>query len=391
MSAPEDGRSRAPAASDFRATLREMWETRPARRRDDRKVLGVAAAIARRYAVDPTLVRVVIVVAAFYGVGILAYVIGWLVLPQIGPDGRRHTSSGWAIVAAVIVGLVTLGSVIGQDAGSLVGLLVVTALLFALHQSRGGVVTAAPGSSAPADAATTAVPPTDADGAPRPPAWDPLGAAPFAWDLPEPSTPPPPRAPRSWHTPVTLALALVAAGVVLALGLLGVLPLGVTPVVATALLVVGAGLLTGAFRRRGRALIVAAVPLALVLVAAASGGVDRGFDGRGPAEIGDATWAPTGQLLPVYETGVGDARLDLRGLPAGPPASTTVRSGIGDVTVLLPENADVTVDCSSGAGDVDCLGRGPGRYTDLGPDGPGGAVVDLHAMGGAGDVEVRRG
>ena len=41
-----------------------------------------------------------------------------------------------------------------------------------------------------------------------PPAWDPLGAAPFAWDLPEPGPVPAP-APqrRSRVTPVTLALA----------------------------------------------------------------------------------------------------------------------------------------------------------------------------------------
>ncbi len=227
-----------------------------------------------------------------------------------------------------------------------------------------------------------------------------MGAAPFAWDLPEPSAPPAPVEPRSWLTPVTLGLALVAAGIALALGLLGVVGLGPVPIAATALLVVGLGLLVGAFlggRHTGRGLIVAAVPLALLLVAAASpdapwrDGVDR-FDQDG---FGDRTWAPTSLVLPSYETGVGDARLDLRALrdgpPVVPPARAEVRSGLGDVTVLLPENADVTVDCSAGAGTVDCLGRGAGQYTDLGPDGPGGAVVDLRAASGAGDVTVRRG
>ena len=47
-----------------------------------------------------------------------------------------------------------------------------------------------------------------------PPAWDPLGAAPFAWDLPEPGPVPAP-APRrrSRVTPMTLAVALLAGGV----------------------------------------------------------------------------------------------------------------------------------------------------------------------------------
>lgn len=185
----------------------------------------------------------------------------------------------------------------------------------------------------------------------------------------------------------------------LGLGLLGVLPLGVTPVAATALLVVGAGLLVGAFRHSGRGLIVAAVPLALLLVAAASDGPGRFGDGRfgdgRPQGVGDAEWAPTSQVQPLYETSVGDATLDLRSLrdspPVIPPASTTVRSGTGDVTVLVPEFADVAADCTSGAGSVDCLDRGAGRYTDLGPDGPGGAVIDLRAVSGVGDVEVRRG
>jgi hypothetical protein len=61
--------------------------------------------------------------------------------------------------------------------------------------------------------------------------------------------------------------------------------------------------------------------------------------------------------------------------------------------VLVPANADVTAECTSGGGDVDCLGRNDqgGPVRDLGPDGPGGPVIDLHAVSGGGDVEVRRG
>ena len=39
--------------------------------------------------------------------------------------------------------------------------------------------------------------------------------------------------------------------------------------------------------------------------------------------------------------------------------------------------------------DATCLGAGPIR--DLGADGPGGPVIDLSAVSGGGDVEVRRG
>jgi hypothetical protein len=158
--------------------------------------------------------------------------------------------------------------------------------------------------------------------------------------------------------------------------------------------------------------LVAAVPLALVLVAAANGAGDgpwrdgpwRGgppwADGRpGTVQtLGDASWSPApGAVAPSYGTAFGDATLDLRGLavtsPGAAPVRTAVHSGGGDVTVLVPANADVTATCDSGGGDVDCLGRAAdrGRVVDLGPDGPGGPVIDLQAASGGGDVEVRRG
>jgi len=62
------------------------------------------------------------------------------------------------------------------------------------------------------------------EGEQQPPSWDPLGAAPFAWDLPEPgpATPPAPPRRRLPVTLVTLGVALLAAagtGVVLLVGM----------------------------------------------------------------------------------------------------------------------------------------------------------------------------
>lgn len=398
--------SGAPVGADVGATLREMWHTRPARRRDDRKVAGVAAAVARRYAIDPTLVRVAFVVAAFYGVGLLVYLAGWLVLPRADRPEQRHGSAR-VVIAAVVVALVAGGPLFGGRPAGLVGLAVVVGLLYALHRSRAAQGhrddPEAPAEvGGPTDAARSAG--ADGDEARTPPSWDPLGAAPFAWDLPEPGAAPPPRPPRSPLVPVTIGAALLAGAAVLVLGLVGLLPVGVTPVAATMLAVVGAGLVVGAFRHRGRGLILAAVPLALVLVGAA-GGLPRGgppwmdrdgdrFDPATSHGIGEGTWTPVSAaaVAPLYQTATGSARLDLRGLPAGsPPVSTMVRSGTGSVSVLVPATADVTADCQSGTGEVDCLGRGEGDVVDLGPDGPGGPVIELHAVGGTGNVEVRRG
>jgi phage shock protein PspC (stress-responsive transcriptional regulator) len=50
----------------------------------DKKIGGVAGGMAAYFGVDPTLVRVLWVVAGLMGWGIVAYVVFWIVLPQ-GP------------------------------------------------------------------------------------------------------------------------------------------------------------------------------------------------------------------------------------------------------------------------------------------------------------------
>ncbi|MGZ6557828.1 MAG: PspC domain-containing protein [Actinomycetota bacterium] len=48
----------------------------------DKKIAGVAGGLAAYFGVDPTLVRVLWVVALLMGWGFLAYVILWIVLPK---------------------------------------------------------------------------------------------------------------------------------------------------------------------------------------------------------------------------------------------------------------------------------------------------------------------
>ncbi len=50
---------------------------------NDRRITGVAGGIAEYFNVDPTLVRLGWVLAAFLiGGGILAYLIAWIVIPE---------------------------------------------------------------------------------------------------------------------------------------------------------------------------------------------------------------------------------------------------------------------------------------------------------------------
>ncbi len=444
--------------TDVHGAFREMWETRPQRPRDERQVAGVAGAIARRYDIDPTLVRIGFVVAAFFGIGAALYIAGWIILPDAPadpavPESRRR---GILVVGLVVATIASVASIGHGRGGFVFPLLAALALLFLLHRSRsdrglpgagratgpsptqqagdaGATRTQWTGTGAPpqswppqaaqaggpeATQATSAVegvslvkgvskesPPPPPDD-PKPPSWDPLGAAPFAWDLPEPSMPTPaPRRRRPPVTLVTLGLALLAgAGTSVVLLLSGSLTLPTVPVLlGVVLAVLGAGLLVGSFLHAGRGIIPFAVLASALTWGALSAPLDR-FNGDG---FGDIHFAPTtvAQLQPSYRRTAGDVTLDLSGLdlsaPAGSSASdvrTSVQVGGGDATVLLPAQADVTFTGDAGLGDVQFDGQkvsGPGAKLsvadDLGSDGVrAGRLLVIDVQTGAGDVEVRR-
>ncbi|MBM3139289.1 MAG: PspC domain-containing protein [Chloroflexi bacterium] len=100
------------------------------RRSHDRKVAGVAGGLAEYLDVDPTLVRLGLVVGAplSLGAAVAAYVVLWLLMP--GPEASpapetASPSTGRALAAVLAVALVTL----------LAGGLAWTSL-FALHALR---------------------------------------------------------------------------------------------------------------------------------------------------------------------------------------------------------------------------------------------------------------
>ncbi|MGH3924736.1 MAG: PspC domain-containing protein, partial [Pseudonocardiaceae bacterium] len=227
-----------------------------------------------------------------------------------------------------------------------------------------------------------------------PPAWDPLGVAPFAWDLPEPSSGPAPDVPparkhRSKITPITLGIALLTGGIALVFspGLLA------AHLAALLLGVVGLGLVAGSLLQGGRGLILVAIPLALLTWLLQAAPVSS-------FKIGHGRWSPATatQVQPRYEVTLGNGRLDLSGLrlTQGEVVTTSVAVGMGQAEVILPPNIDAQVNCQAQIGDVDCLGARdsgiPSRETatDNGLDGPGGGrlILDVHA--GIGNIDVER-
>ncbi len=404
-------------------TARDFWATRPRRRTDDRKIAGVAAAIARRYAIDPVLVRVAFVVATICsgGAGVLLYLLGWLLLPGEHTEGNqspgagsvvgRGRSSMSAVLTIVLVLLLipVTAAVLGGHGSGIIGLAVGVGALLLLHRSRAalGEIPGSPPPAVPpsghapetaqANPATPGAPgatTTDDPERPAPPAWDPLGAAPFAWDLPEPSAPPvpttPPRWARSGITPITLGLALLAGGIALAFG-----PgLSAAQIAAMLLGVVGLGLVVGSFLQAGRGLVPVAVPLALL----------TWILGAAPTsdfQVGTRHWSPatTAELQDQYSVTLGNGDLDLSRLQLtnGQTVKTNLAVGVGETHVYLPPNVDAQVSCRTQVGDVDCLGRtdsggSPSRVTltDTGTDGPGGGTLILDVHSGVGQVHVYR-
>ena len=236
----------------------------------------------------------------------------------------------------------------------------------------------------------------DAPAEPTPPAWDPLGVAPFAWDLPEPAPAPAPPAQKRGHGVVgriTMGLVLLVGGLATAGIFAGWWQLSWAGVAATALAVLAIGLFVGSLRGRGLSLIPMGVFLSFVTLALAVTGIN------GTTGYGQQTWAPTAvtAVQQEYVLNGGQGTLDLRGLsvPAGQTVSTEVEVRAGQASVIIPRDANVDVTCSTNAGEVDCLGtieNGLHKETSATQDGSSDeGTIDLTVHVGAGQAEVRNG
>ncbi|MFZ0160112.1 MAG: PspC domain-containing protein, partial [Kineosporiaceae bacterium] len=97
---------RPPGGPDVFTRIRALGIVRPD---EGRWAAGVAAGLARRWGVDPLLVRGAFVALSLFGVGLFLYGAGWLLLPH--PDGRIHAQE------------VTHGTVTAGFVGSVVAIL----------------------------------------------------------------------------------------------------------------------------------------------------------------------------------------------------------------------------------------------------------------------------
>lgn len=417
------------------------------RSREDRQVAGVCAAIARVTGTDPVLWRVLMAVGVLFGgVGLLGYLLGWLLMPEEGDTGsplealfghgRSNTSQAVTIllsIASVILLAVTVQ-------WTPVAAAVIAGAGYLIYRQRRPasptppVVAASPTSPPPAGqpspaeqhpAATpppgAATPPGDADDAtqllqlaeqyrtgPYPLSSDvPEGPQPAPWPGPGGDLPPPgqgpggPAGPGSGPPPnkrsalgnAALSAMLLALGVVALVDLAGA-DLRTSAYLATALTVTGGALLAGAWIGRARRLIWIGVVLSVAL--AVSTGLES-LDLRG---TGAQTWQPesVAQVDPRYRIELGYGHLDLRNVDfAGENVTTRLTVNAGSMEVVLPPDVDLTADLKVSYGNVrlfdqEISGASVRRQvSDLGDDertGPGRItlVITVHN----GNVEVYR-
>lgn len=433
------------STQDLSEELRSLWRTRPVRTPDDSKIAGVAGGFGRRYNIDPVIIRVAFVITALWGgAGIFLYALMWLLLRTAGDEaskgealiGRgRASGSKVGAIALVVVILISAPTFGGSGQGFLVGagFLAATAMLAgwyglyrrtpqppagweavsAMRPGTPGPGAWRPGQQAPwhpgfgpgfgagtgrhgdgassaADAADAHAPGADA-GAPygpsTPPTWDPLGAAPFAWDLPEPGiriSDEQPAKKKSRLTKITLGLAIIAAAVATGLAQLpGMTWLDTTRIAAIALAVVAGGLLIGAITRRGHGLLVLAGPLAgFVLLASLIQVPEGGWESMGEKTFEITTPARLEQPI-THE--VGSITVDMRGLELDRTRDFKISNDVGSVDVILPEDLAVNATCTADAGSVDC--PDPADLTGA-PDGE--PVLNLNISSGLGSVKVTR-
>ena len=338
---------------DVKKQFKEMWASRPVRLPSDQggggKIAGVAEGIAVRYQIDPTLVRVVFVVTAFcWGGSIALYLLAWMFMPRYSKttspfedafgekkdlpknsDGKSTSEKSLGMTLAIIFAVGFILPLIFSSS-SLTMLLPIAAGVggwYLLHKRRpdaptGLLATPQQHAEPPRDEHIdlSMFEPIDGypfpDGRTTPPAWDPLGAAPDTWHLPDPDPivqEPQPKKKRRWGRVLGITAAVIAVW----------------------------------------SLIIGGILLAF------------GFAANNPSwtssDWGASSYAPANEeaVTDVYDVGIGAFALDLsqtEGLDDMTENRTvTIDGGIGAINLDLPEDTPVNLTCDSGIGPSNCV------------------------------------
>ena len=413
---------------------------------------GVSTGIGNYLGIDPVIIRLLFVLFSFFALaGVITYLILWIVLPdardeqgrpppppapRFRPLERFNAQPAWAQATMIVAFVLLVIGMFNWPGGRFVWPLALLIIGLLLLSDRGiGQASPPPdppGPSARPPQAPPSEPPEPpnphpeprtaehADDGPSPsalpppppahmpdPADDdtmtiaqpPPPAAPGRHDLAPPASPAPPPKPASVLGQLTLAVALVAVGVGVALQNLGIVRLGARDYLAVAVVIIGLGLLVGAFAGRARWLALIGIlllpPLAVATVFSTV--TEQGYAGEW--DVGDRYLTPTAvaELEPGYHLLAGNLHLDLRQLDfdeTDEPVVVSTQTRFGQTTILVGDDVDVELSGRVTGGELRGFGRTRGgmnvsmEHNDDVDDEVGTVVIELHH--GFGEARVER-
>ncbi|NLA34216.1 MAG: PspC domain-containing protein, partial [Actinobacteria bacterium] len=393
---PNDAPAHEPPGDPGRSPLRDWWASLR-RSSSDRLVGGVCGGLAKSTGVPRVLVIAAFVLASIPLIGIAAYALLWVLLPD--ENGRRVADdSRWREVLVAAVGsgfvLVVLGVSLDSLVRTLFDLMPWTLMLLGavLIVRRIDGSDRSPSERASSERASSEQPPpppfhqpaaeTSPWPTPNPLATTPTPLAPpaspsspaplsspasltspFPPTPPSPPVPPTPPAPRyrqPFRLPVvgtlTWALALIVVAVLglLALNDRGVL--GPGTILAAITVVFGAGLLVSAFFGKARGLILPA--LACVLAVLGLGVLNVRADNT--LDAVQFTFTDGARLPEKITAGYGKSTIHLGALRLDQDRDLTITQTAGVVWVMLPVGATTELSIDVDAGTADAYRPFPG-------------------------------
>ena len=422
------GTTEPPGTQGPRVTGQQMRDVNRLRRsRTDRYIAGVAGGLGRHFDIDPTVIRVVLVVLTFFGgAGILLYGVIWLFVPEDGED-RAPVELGpdvlkvVLIVAAAVALMIVFGTPffhnswgIGFPFPLLVIGLVVVAIFATRDQRRRNAPpppppwsTATPGApvAPPAPQEGSTMSSTDTPTTPYPTAAYQTGYD-YRNDQPPPAwMPPPPPAyvppPRPRRTGLVLFWPTIAL-ILIGLGILGIVDVNnrVEPsaYVALAVAVIAVMLIIGAFVGRPGGLIALGIFASLGL--GVTSAVEASTDWQTGGETLNVTPISTVGVQDTYTVPNGQITLDLskvRDVAALDGRTIDVHLNAGQIDVTLPRGVNAVVDAEMHfAGDINIDGSERSGFNQSltrsvnGSSDPSAPTLTLNLDARAGQITVDR-